>query len=216
MTAVRRRRQRAVDVTARHHSRLASKVGRSFSRQVPGDGAAFVRPSSAGSGREEARARVDLLYREHAAALRRRLRAHLGSTEEANDVLHDAFARLLGAQTQDGIREPRAFLNRILHNLLVDRKRRRSTRPVHVAIDSECDQAVPPEQAQTLEFDQMRDRYRQLVAALPPRMRHVFVLHRLEGLSYREIADHLDISIRTVEWHISEAIVRISRGMDRE
>lgn len=167
---------------------------------TPIDGEEDVDPSSWG---EDARVRVDLLYRDHAAALRRRLRARLGSSEEANELLHDAFARLLGARPLRGMREPGAFLNRIVRNLLIDRARRRSARPVHVTIDSECDSAVPPEQEQALELEQMRRRYKQVIAALPPRMRHVFVLHRLEGLSYKEIAERLDISTRTVECAIA-------------
>ncbi|HZU50409.1 MAG TPA: RNA polymerase sigma factor, partial [Sphingomicrobium sp.] len=155
-------------------------------------------------------------YREHSATLRKRLRARLGSTEEANEVLHEAFTRLLGARPLDRVREPGAFLNRILRNLLVDRSRRHSVQPAHVAIDCARDCTVPPDQGQTIEYEQMRDRYRQLIASLPPRMRQVFVMHRLEGLSYNEIAERLGISVRTVEWHIAEAIVRVSRGLDIE
>ena len=167
-------------------------------------------------GGEEERARVDILYRDHAAVLRRRLRARLGSTDEANEVLHDAFARLLGARPLRAVREPGAFLNRIVRNLLIDRSRRGSARPVHVTIESERENAVPPEQEQAIELEQMRRRYREVIAALPPRMREVFVLHRLEGFSYKEIAVRLDISTRTVEWHIAEAIVRLSKGLDVE
>ena len=47
-------------------------------------------------------------------------------------------------------------------------------------------------------------------------MREVFLLHRVDGLSYKDIALQLGISVRTVEWHIAEAIVRIGRGLDRE
>lgn len=169
--------------------------------------------SSLGS---DERARVDLLYREQAAALRRRLRARLGSTEEANELLHDAFARLLGARPLERVREPGAFLNRIVRNLLVDRSRRGSVRPIHVSIEQEHAPLVPPDQGQTIEYEQMRDRYRQVIATLPPRMRQVFEMHRLEGLSYKEIAARLDISVRTVEWHIAEAIIRVSKGLDFE
>jgi RNA polymerase sigma-70 factor (ECF subfamily) len=62
----------------------------------------------------------------------------------------------------------------------------------------------------------MRRRYREAVDALPSRMREVFLLHRVDGVAYKEIAARLDISVRTVEWHIAEAIVRIGRGLDRE
>jgi RNA polymerase sigma-70 factor (ECF subfamily) len=60
----------------------------------------------------------------------------------------------------------------------------------------------------------MQDRYREIVATLPNRMREVFLLHRVDELGYKEIAAHLGISVRTVEWHIAEAIIRISKGLD--
>lgn len=164
----------------------------------------------------EAHRRVDLLYRDQAATLRRRLRARLRSNEEASDLVHDAFARLLRACTRERLREPEAFLHRIVRNLLIDRSRRLAARPPHVAIEGERGLAVPAVQSDAIEVAQMRDRYREVVASLPARMREVFVLHRVEELSYKEIAARLDISVRTVEWHIAEAIVRISKGLDTE
>ncbi len=164
----------------------------------------------------EAQRRVDLLYRDHAPRLRRRLRAELKSSEEASDLLHDAFTRLLGARALGRLLQPEAFLNRILRNLLIDRSRRLANRATHVDIDDELDLAVPADQSDAIEAEQMRQRYREVVATLPERMREVFLLHRVEQLSYNEIADRLGISPRTVEWHIAEAIVRIGKGLDAE
>jgi RNA polymerase sigma-70 factor (ECF subfamily) len=156
---------------------------------------------------------IDLLYRGEAAALRRRLRARLGSSEEAGDLVQEAFARLLGAHLASSVRDPAAFLNRIVRNLLIDRSRRKSARAPHVEL-AEGDAAVPPGQSDAIEVEQMRERYREAVSELPERMREVFILHRVHELGYREIAARLDISVRTVEWHIAQAIVRISRGLD--
>ena len=164
--------------------------------------------------KDEARRRVALLYREYGPALRRQLRGRVG--DDADELLHDAFARLIGASPADGVRDPAAFLNRIVRNLLVDRSRRRSSRPIHVAIDDQPELGIAPEQGQSLELEQARQRYKEAVGALPPRMREVFVLHRLDGIGYKEIAARLGISIRTVEWHIGEAIARIGRGLDGE
>jgi len=156
-------------------------------------------PEEAGKRDDCAPDRFASLYRDHATAIRRRLRARLGSADEANEIVQEAFVRLLGARPADGIRDPGAFLNRIVRNLVVDRSRRRLARPAHVAIDDESCIAVAPEQGQAIELEQMRERYKEVVASLPPRMRQVFVLHRVEGLGYKEIAQRLDISIRTVE-----------------
>lgn len=160
--------------------------------------------------------RVDLLYRDHGPALRRRLRAQVQSSEEASDLLHDAFARLLASRPLGRLLRPEAFLNRIVRNLLIDRSRRLATRAVHVGIDEAPCLSLPAHQADELEERQMRQLYRDAVAALPARMREVFLLHRVERLSYKEIAGRLGISVRTVEWHIAEAIVRIGKGLDGE
>lgn len=169
-----------------------------------------ARPADSAAG-----PRLDLLYREHAPRLRRRVGARLRSDEEAHDLVQDAFARLLGATARHALDRPEAFLNRIVRNLLIDRSRRLATRTPHVAISEAIEPAVRPTQEDAIELEQMKERYRAAVAALPERMREVFLLHRVEGLGYKEIAATLGISIRTVEWHIAEAIVRIGRGLEQ-
>ena len=156
-------------------------------------------------------ARFETLYREQAPRLQRRLRAKLRSAEDARDVVQDAFARLLGARTIP--HEPAAFLNRIVRNLIVDRARRQAARGPEVILDEGTGPAVAPTQCDAIELEQTRRQYQASVAALPKRTREVFLLHRVDGLAYKEIAERLAISVRTVEWHVAEAIVRIGRDL---
>lgn len=156
-------------------------------------------------------ARFESLYREEAPRLQRRLRATLRSAEDARDVVQDAFARLLGTRTLP--REPVAFLNRIVRNLVIDRSRRQSARGPELPLDDDNEPRIEPTQSDAIELAQTRAQYRASVEALPTRTREVFLLHRREGLAYKEIAEQLGISIRTVEWHIAEAIVRIGRDL---
>ena len=168
-------------------------------------------PGGGGNGQ----LRFDDLYREQAPRLRRWLDARLRSSEDANDLVQDAFARFLGSGARDGLRQPEAFLNRIVRNLLIDRSRRLSNRTAHVPIDETNAPVVRATQEDGFELEQMRRRYRAAVDALPPRMREVFVLHRVEGLGYSEIATQLGISMRTVEWHVGEALLRIGRDLEQ-
>lgn len=55
--------------------------------------------------------------------------------------------------------------------------------------------------------------YRAAVDALPPLTRAVFLLHRLDGLGYGEIAMLLRIDTDDVTSHIAEALVRIDRAL---
>jgi RNA polymerase sigma-70 factor (ECF subfamily) len=164
----------------------------------------------------EARERIERLYREQGPGLARRLRARLRSSEEAREVLQDGFARLLGSASLGALRQPEAYLNRILRNLLIDRGRRARARPLHSPIDFASEPAIRPEQSDNIEVEQMRERYRAALAALPPRTREVFLLHRVQELGYREIGEALGISPRTVEWHVAEAIARLARGLEQE
>jgi RNA polymerase sigma-70 factor (ECF subfamily) len=159
------------------------------------------------------RRRFELLYREQATELRRRVGARLRSADEAGDVVQEAFVRLLGSHPAGRLREPGAFLNRIVRNLLIDRSRRLMNRAVHVPPEGEDEPATPATQAEGMELADMRIRYRTALATLPARMRQVFILHRVEELSYGEIARKLDISIRTVEWHMAQAIVRLGKEL---
>ena len=178
------------------------------------DGSGEKRACACDSARRQPPGRVELVYRSQAAALRRRVRAQVGSAEEASDLVQEAFARLAGVRSSASLRSPQAFLNRIVKNLLIDHWRRKAARPPHLALGVDIEVTVPPDQGEELQLEQMRDQYRDTVASLPPRMRQVFVLHRIDGLSYREIALRLDISVRTVEWHIAGAIVRIAKELD--
>ena len=158
---------------------------------------------------------LEAVYRIEAPRLARILRGKLRGAEDARDILQEAFARLAGSRPGTALRNPEAYLQRIVRNLLVDRSRRSAKRPVHLPITDEMEFPVPPDQAYAIEVRQMREQYRAIVASLPPRTRQVFLLHRVDELQYIEIAARLEISVRTVEWHISEAIAKIGKALER-
>jgi RNA polymerase sigma-70 factor (ECF subfamily) len=64
-----------------------------------------------------------------------------------------------------------------------------------------------------IEFDDMKARLQETIAALPPKCREVFVLSRYEDLSYKEIAAKLGISVKTVENQMGKALKRLRIGL---
>lgn len=75
-----------------------------------------------------------------------------------------------------------------------------------ISIDTETDTHILTQPDTNFE---MTDYFNHAVKTLPPVRKKVFILSRLQGLTYPEIAQHLSISINTVEDHMSKAIRQI-------
>lgn len=58
------------------------------------------------------------------------------------------------------------------------------------------------------------ERLNQAIATLPRRDREIFLAHRVDGLSYQEIADRTGLSVRRVERHIARALYGIDRTLE--
>jgi len=155
------------------------------------------------------------MYRSEAPRLARYFQLRFRGREDPDDLVQELFMRLAAGRPFEELNDPTGYLKRIMRNLLIDRNRRLGRVPGFVPMDG-IDPAVPPEQCHEMEMTQMRERYRAAVEALPPRTRDVFLLHRVDEVSVKIIADRLGISTRTVEWHIAQAVLRIGEALDRE
>ena len=66
-----------------------------------------------------------------------------------------------------------------------------------------------------LQFEELRTRLEQVVSTLPEKCQLIFKLSREQGLTYKQIADELDISVKTVETQLSRALKKIRAGIQR-
>ncbi|MBE2993006.1 RNA polymerase sigma factor [Sphingomonas sp. CFBP 13603] len=160
---------------------------------------------------------LDALYREEAPRLARYFRRHARQTDEVPDLVQETFARLIAAKASETCRRPAAYLQRMARNLLIDQSRRPHTRLArfHVSIDDQCEVTGQPEQGHAIEADDALRMYGQVLAALPDRTRHVFTLHRVDGLGYKAIGEQLGISVPTVQYHVARALMQLDKAFDR-
>lgn len=158
--------------------------------------------------------RTAALFTQHHAALSRFLSRMLGSRDTAADLAQECFLRLLNVVRSRPVENERGLLFTIAANLARDHLRQQGRRPV-VDLDSVArhlpSDAVSPDAA--IDARRQLALLRTAIAEMPPRTREVFLLFRLEGLRYRQIAERLGISARTVEYHVQHALTLCHRRL---
>lgn len=155
--------------------------------------------------------RIDALYVCHSDWLFAWLRKKLACPEEAADVLHDTFMRVLALpDALREVREPRAYLTTTAKHLMIDRARRRRVECACLdELTLRCEQFghVPsPEQhmaqAQTLLHTSA------MLETLSPSAREAVRLRYVEGQSHACIAEQLGKSTRMVRKYLVQAVER--------
>jgi len=146
------------------------------------------------------------LYRDHRGWLEAWLRRRMGNAWDAADLSQDTFLKVLAsAQPLAEIREPRAYLLTVGKRLLSNFHTRRSLEQAYLdALAQLPEHSLPsPEQRWILlETLQALD---ELLDGLKAPVRRAFRWSQLEGLTYREIAERLDICERTVKRYMAQA-----------
>jgi RNA polymerase sigma-70 factor (ECF subfamily) len=154
-----------------------------------------------------AKSSLQLLYERHADELDAFARQRVGR-DEARDVVHDAYLRLVAYADPATLDNPRAYLYRVTGNVANDHgakalRRGEWTEPDADPDMAECPRPGPERQAE------LRDTLNRCLAALdelPEIYRHVFLLHRVDGMAQGDIAVALDIPRRTVERYVAKAL----------
>ena len=152
-----------------------------------------------------------------AAKLRRVLRRRGRSDDEAEDLIQDAFLRLHVYRRAHAIRNTGGFLFRTALNLACDRARRERLAPVLPGGLDELPLVDPyPLPDEVCAGQERLQRMRAGLEAMSPRRREVFILNRIEGYSFPQIAQRLGITSSMVEKHAAKAILFLTDWMDDE
>ncbi|GAC1037301.1 sigma-70 family RNA polymerase sigma factor [Pseudomonas sp. No.117] len=149
---------------------------------------------------------LQTLYRDHSGWLQAWLRRRLGSEWDAADLSQDAFLRLLrNPQVLGELQEPRAYLLTIGKRLLINLQRKRSLEQAYLEALAHLPEACAPSPEQRWVLLETLQALDELLDGLPPAVRRAFLLSQLEGLTYREIAERLQVSERTIKRYMAQA-----------
>jgi len=140
----------------------------------------------------------------------------LGKPEVAEEVVQDVFYNIW--KNRDSLKITRSlqsYLYRSAYNnsMMYLRKMRRE----HFLDDGHTFdfEADSPDPSQVLQLNEVSELVSRTLEGLPERTREIFRLNRQEGLKYREIADRLSISVKTVEANMGKALKALRNSMEK-
>lgn len=138
----------------------------------------------------------------------------LESEVEAEGVVQDTFMRLIERLDQfEGRSKLSTWLYRVAYNLCQDRLRKR--KPISTLVEEVDDEGTIPTPTILIDWEQLPERCltaaeisRELdeaIATLPPKLKAVFILREIEGLSTQACAEALDISVSATKVRLHRA-----------
>lgn len=128
----------------------------------------------------------------------------LGNTQDAEDILHDTYVKLSKCPLTEN---DSGLVVRTVTTLALDQLRSRKTHPDtsgYAPDTSELSDFIQPERIIEARHD--LSALLNAIKALPERRARIFLLARVDGMTYQQIADYLQLSLSTVEKEMAAAI----------
>jgi len=152
---------------------------------------------------------VETLYSDHHSWLRRWLHRRLGNAEQAADLAHDTFTRLLSTDRMPArLDEPRAFLTTVAQRLVSNHWRREKLERAYLeALSRMPEPAACSPEARAIVLETLIELDR-LLDGLPAIVRRAFLMSQLDGQTHAQVAEALGLSIPTVKRYLVKALQR--------
>jgi RNA polymerase sigma-70 factor (family 1) len=153
-------------------------------------------------------------FKSHVKSLRNYLYFKFGNEEKANDITQDSFIKLWENCKNVPLEKAKSYiytiasnasLNEIAHQKVVLRYAQSNTGNDRTNLNPEF----------LIEEDQFKQKLEKAIDKLTEAQRTAFLLHRIEGKKYQEIADMLGISVKAVEKRIHGALVTLREEIEQ-
>ena len=130
------------------------------------------------------------------------------SVEAAKDHAQEVFTRIWEKREHlDAEKSIKAYLYRIAYNLVIDDLKKQSQH------EASMPEIATHANGSFEDFSNLQIDMHQIIQQLPEPVRDVFCMSRFEGLKYSEIAEICGVSVKTVEYRISQALEKFRKRL---
>lgn len=149
----------------------------------------------------------EMIFRTYYQPLCRHAYSFLKDKEEAEEVVQAAFINFWEKRSSLAIETSlKSYLYRMIRNSCFNVIKHEKVKQQHVAHELAVMEVSHESVSQNVQANELEIKIADAMKTLPEQCRLVFQLSRFEELKYQEIADQLQISIKTVENHMGKAL----------
>ena len=136
------------------------------------------------------------------------------SKEIAEDLVADVFYTFWNTRAYTSVnRSFRAFLFRSVRNRAYNYLANEFKKSDSLDSAAQQETALSNGPEAMMRYNELYHKVDELVASLPPQCRNAFIMNRFEGKRAKEIAQEMQLSVRTVEVHIAKALAALRDGL---
>ena len=175
-------------------------------------------PSRSSRSSERGGGDITDVYARMCAELRRFAYRYLKTPHDVEDVVQEAFVRVLEAQRSHTVKHIPSYVYQTIKNLSLNELAKCGNRLTDTVGD-QMPKSVLLETATIEEDFEARQKFElfcRAVRQLPTKCQRAYILRKVYGFSHQEIAQRMGVSVKTVEAHLTKAIVRCTDFMNFE
>ena len=140
------------------------------------------------------------LFDNHFEDVRRYILYRSGDDEIATDIAQDTFLRIWEKQLKIDPKTSKSLLFKIAGDLYVSHYRKEKVAFNFFTTFNPNHKSITPEDE--INFQELKNAYDTALKSMPEKQRTVFLLNRIDEMKYKEIADHLGLSVKAIEKRI--------------
>lgn len=154
----------------------------------------------------------EVVYEENNKSLIHYLYYSFGDLEKAKNFTQESFIRLWKNCSEIAIEKARSFLFTTAKRLFLD-----DIAHQKVQLKFQDRTKAKMEKAESADdlvrVSEFKEALETAISNLPEKQRTVFLMNRIDKMKYAEIAKTLDVSVKTVEKHVSQSLMKIREAL---